>query len=225
MSKKISGIYCIENRISGKKYIGQSRDVKNRYRGHKWHLNNGSHHSRHLQNAWNKYGEDSFIFYIIEECDISQLNEREIYWIAHYDTTDIEFGYNVTAGGEDNPMNYAECRAKLSQSLMGNTIWLGKKHTEETKKKIGDGNRGKFVSEETREKLRLINSHPNGRIGKLSVLSKSIKQIDKDTNEVIGLHESIRQAEISLNGRYTGCIQRCLRGKLNTAYGYKWAYC
>jgi putative uncharacterized protein Z387R len=37
--------------------------------------------------------------------------------------------------------------------MLGNTYWLGRKHTEETKKKIGDVHRGKTVKASTRKKL------------------------------------------------------------------------
>ena len=44
-----SGIYCIENLISGKKYIGQSVNIQNRWNHHICELNKGIHYNDHLQ--------------------------------------------------------------------------------------------------------------------------------------------------------------------------------
>lgn len=93
-----SGIYKIENLVSGKIYVGQSRHIKSRFIQHKSELRNGSHYNKHLQYAWDKYGEVSFVFSIIEECPIELLNERELYWIDKLDT--YNSGYNKTLGGD-----------------------------------------------------------------------------------------------------------------------------
>ena len=63
--EKICGIYCIENILNHKKYIGQSIDINNRWYTHKSKLNTNKHHSKYLQRSWNKYGEYFFDFYII----------------------------------------------------------------------------------------------------------------------------------------------------------------
>ena len=55
------GIYRIKNLINGKLYIGQTLDrFIERYWNHLWKLNNHSHDNRHLQSAWDKYGESGF---------------------------------------------------------------------------------------------------------------------------------------------------------------------
>lgn len=104
MSKeKISGIYCIENIIDGKKYIGQSKNIYNRWYQHKLELNHNKHGNIYLQNAWNKYGENNFKFYIIEKCSEDELNEKEIYYISYFDShahLGKRNGYNLTTGGE-----------------------------------------------------------------------------------------------------------------------------
>ena len=74
----ICGIYCIENIMDGKKYIGQSKNIYTRWYQHKLELNYNKHGNRYLQNAWNKYGENNFKFYIIEKCSEDELNEKEI---------------------------------------------------------------------------------------------------------------------------------------------------
>ena len=50
----ISGIYCIENIITNKKYIGQSINIKDRWSKHKSELNHQTHDNDYLQKAWNK---------------------------------------------------------------------------------------------------------------------------------------------------------------------------
>lgn len=104
MSKeKIVGIYCIENKLNHKKYIGQSRDIMHRWRDHKRNLNKNSHDNRYLQNAWNKYGSNNFLFYILEKCGINLLDDREKFYISSYNThahSANSCGYNLTIGGE-----------------------------------------------------------------------------------------------------------------------------
>jgi group I intron endonuclease len=128
--KVIRGIYCIENLINNKKYIGQSKDIYTRWSNHKWYLNENNHENNHLQNAWNKYGENNFKFYIIEECNENIIDEREQYLIAYYKTTIDLNGYNLDTGGNHN-----------------------KHHSKETKEKIRKSNTGKVASKETRLKI------------------------------------------------------------------------
>ena len=47
-------------------------------------LNRHEHTNNHLQNAWDKYGEENFRFEILEQCEIRDLNRREKYWIDYY---------------------------------------------------------------------------------------------------------------------------------------------
>ena len=86
MDKRLCGIYCIENLINNKKYIGLSRDIKRRWLEHRSELCRGVHINAYLQKAWEKYGEESFSFYIIELCSEEYLDERECYYIKMYIT-------------------------------------------------------------------------------------------------------------------------------------------
>ena len=93
------GIYKITNQVNGKVYVGQSNDIYIRRCCHKSELRKNRHHNIHLQGAWNKYGEENFIFETIEECNEDELDKREIYWINYYKSNDENYGYNLTIGG------------------------------------------------------------------------------------------------------------------------------
>ena len=101
MREKSVGIYCIENIINCKKYIGLSRNIEQRWNEHRYKLRRGKHANIYLQRAWDNYGEDAFKFYIIELCDSDVLSEREEYYIMKENTLSHESGYNLTKGGED----------------------------------------------------------------------------------------------------------------------------
>lgn len=75
-----SGIYQIINKENGKIYIGSTLNFKIRFRMHKNDLRKGGHDNRHLQNAWSKYGEQSFEFCIVENmegCPVKIIREKE----------------------------------------------------------------------------------------------------------------------------------------------------
>ena len=86
------GIYKITKKENGKSYIGQSNDIERRFSEHKYKLDIP------IDIAIQKYGADAFTVGIIEECEINQLDERERFWIAHYNTFK-GFGYNCNEGG------------------------------------------------------------------------------------------------------------------------------
>ena len=100
-----------------------------------------------LQNAWNKYGEDSFEFTIVEET--SDLADREIYWINELDTH--HNGYNLTEGGEDPPDVTGIKRSEETRKLMGD-VQRGRKKTQQHKDNISKGLTGLTRSPEARRK-------------------------------------------------------------------------
>jgi hypothetical protein len=114
------GIYCIENLINGKKYVGQSINIEERIKHHKAQLNSeiSTHHNAHLQNAWDKYGEENFNFYILEECTEDELDDKEKYWSEFYKVYDTNSGYALkTAGrGIGSRIISEETRKKMSIS-------------------------------------------------------------------------------------------------------------
>lgn len=167
-----SGIYCIKNINNNKVYIGSAIDLDSRIRGHRHYLNKGKHANRHLQASWNKHGEASFSFIVIERVHKSQLLEREQYWIDFYDAANGG-GYNLrlTASsnlgikfsdksklkmvrfGKDNPFygktHSEEFKAKLSK------LYKGVKRSEEIKHNISIGHIGRPRSEEIKHKISL----------------------------------------------------------------------
>lgn len=89
------GIYKITKKENGKSYIGQSNDIERRFSEHKTKIDIP------IEIAIKKYGTDAFSFEIIEKCSLDQLDEREKYWIAFYNTYK-GFGYNCNEGGGNN---------------------------------------------------------------------------------------------------------------------------
>lgn len=84
----LSGIYKIHCHVNDKAYVGSSVDVFGRVIGHRKKLIRGDHCNPKLQNAWNKYGRDSFTFSVLEICprDRTILIAREQYWIDELGT-------------------------------------------------------------------------------------------------------------------------------------------
>lgn len=90
-------IYKITNRVNNKVYIGQTHfTVEHRFKQHIKNFNI-EHRQQPLYNAFAKYGLENFSVETLEECDTSRLDEREMFWIAKYDS--FKNGYNATVGG------------------------------------------------------------------------------------------------------------------------------
>lgn len=66
-ANKVSGIYTITNKVTGKLYIGESLDIYRRWHDeHIPQLRKNRHYNKELQNDFNKYGEENFVFEILE---------------------------------------------------------------------------------------------------------------------------------------------------------------
>ena len=94
------GIYKITNKTNGKCYIGQSTRIEKRWKDHYYaHQNiNDEGYNYPLYKAMRKYGYDNFTFEILEECNTALLNEREMFYIKHFNS--FNDGYNQTLGGD-----------------------------------------------------------------------------------------------------------------------------
>lgn len=149
---KKSGIYYIWNLVNNKLYIGKSVNVKKRIAEHKRQLRANKHFNNHLQMAWNKYGEENFMFTVVEKCDcIEDLAIRENKNIKLYKPE-----YNSILVNDEGNWDYPEeAKEKLRK------LRTGKKHTEETKRKIGQLSLGRKWTEETRRKYKETRARNN----------------------------------------------------------------
>ena len=252
------GIYQIKNLINGKRYIGSAVDIKRRWRDHRKQLTARKHHSRKLQNAWNKYGADVFEFSVIEYVsDAECLIDREQHWIDIENA--VSEGYNVAPrafsllGFKHSPESIEKCRAakmgkkmkpsvaealrkanvgrklsddhklKIAKASTGRrrtpeqiakviTAHLGVKRSAETRRRISDAAKGRKTflgrshSDESKKKISLA---------KLGNIPASRKLTPEQALEIRSLREDsgLTYAEIGKIYGVTGeCVGNVVRG-------------
>ena len=89
------GVYCIRCKVNNKAYIGSSVDIKSRWSSHKSLLRTGKHTNKQLQEDYNKYGADSFLYLTLINCKSQMLLKYENMYILLFNTRDISMGYNI----------------------------------------------------------------------------------------------------------------------------------
>lgn len=119
-------IYCYENQINSKKYIGQTNNIERRKREHlssSYNVKNDGYNSA-FHRAIRKYGIENFFFSILEECDEEKANEREQYWIQEKNSYIDNHGYNLTLGGDGNKKisKFSEETIKEIQTLLQSKV-------------------------------------------------------------------------------------------------------
>lgn len=151
-------IYKITNKINGKVYIGQTKKtIEERFQEH---LKKAKiHTNRYLYDAMNKYGYENFIISQIEKCPDNNLNEKEIFWIAFYQSNNKLYGYNMTVGGG------------------GGNTWINNPHKKETSKRLSQANKGKKhkMSNEWKQNITQSNKEKKTILINKNDLEKDIK--------------------------------------------------
>jgi group I intron endonuclease len=205
-------LYRIKNKMNGKSYIGQTiRPIEKRLKEHREGHSKGC---RRIYNAIQKYGWDNFEIDWYE-CVNENLNDHEEFLIEMLGTLSPN-GYNLTEGG-GNRKPSEETNQKRRESQSGeNGYWYGKNHSDESKKKVGDGNRGKTRSKETRQQ------HSESTKGEKHHRSKRVYQYDLDGN-FINSFGSTGEANRHLK-KNSASIRKCANGTCRTAYNFKWSY-
>lgn len=188
----MTGIYCLTS-PSGKSYVGQSVDISRRlYNYEKYNCKK----QPKLYNALLKYGFDKFKIYILEECDIKDLDEYESFWISYLET--VNNGYNLSYGGYNRQLLISS-KNKISSANKGKRI------SEYTKKLISISQKGRKVSDITRMKIK------KSQTGKLVPKERLEKKIntDRTKNIFFGIY------------RHKGCNKFYIRFRQNGIKIYK----
>jgi group I intron endonuclease len=130
-----TGIYKITRKETGKAYVGMSRDIEIRWRGHVNHAMLGKGHAIHA--AIKKYGADAFEFEILEQCTAEKLVEREKHHIAEQKTL-APRGYNMSSGGQSGYSDLSDeaksRHKKVTQEMHKDPEYI-KNHAEAVKRR------------------------------------------------------------------------------------------
>jgi len=194
---KIGGIYCIENILGGKKYIGQAIDLRKRKSQHFYNLKIGRHENSHLQNAYNKYGRVVFEFKILLYCEQFEFTRYEQFFVDYYGKENL---YNICLECVDSSFGTRrseESKLKMSNNhadVFGkNNPFFGKHHSEETIENLSGENNpmyGKHHSEETKEKMSSNQKDQRGEKNHRYGKSPSKETIEKMIKAHSGKHPS-----------------------------------
>lgn len=180
------GIYQILNSVNGNRYVGSAVNLRKRWQNHLSGLRRGQHPNRHLQRAYDKYGESAFVFSLLEHIEDSlQLIPREQYYL---DTFLPEYNISPTAGSQLGFRPSAETRTNLSIAQMG------KRHSMETRQKMSKAQKGRLFSEEHRRKLSEAQkgerNHNYGKHPSADTLRKLSGVTKGERNPFYGKHHS-----------------------------------
>jgi group I intron endonuclease len=215
-----SGIYCIENTVNNKKYVGSSINVYKRRNRHFSELKMVKHKNIKLQRSYNKHGKDNFIFYVLELVeDKNELIKKEQFYI---DTIKPEYNINLIANSSLGVIRSEETKEKIRQANLGleHPEWRNKIKSEAqggdnhwTKNK-GFSEKSKSKMSESQKELYLNGyKHPN---------KKLIIQYTLDM-EFVKEWESGAEIEREL-GFKRASICMCAKGNIKTSNNFIWKY-
>ncbi len=159
-----SGIYVIRCMANGRVYVGSAVWIAKRWRFHREHLRDQRHHSIVLQRAWNKYGEEAFVFEVLAACEKDDLIAVEQKYIDEFRAADKRYGFNInptagsnlgtkfspeacariSAGAKKRPPVSAESRARAAVRMRGNKYLLGHRHSAETLAKLSVSSKANY---------------------------------------------------------------------------------
>lgn len=207
-------IYKIYNDVNDKLYIGKTvSSIEKRFQEHCADNKKERCEKRPLYNAMNKYGIEHFFIELIEECDLKELSEKEIYWIGYYNS--YKNGYNATLGGDGKILYDYDLIVQLYQNGL-------------TGKEIAN----QLVCDIDTVRKALLSAGLNPNDNMIKLLSKKVEMHDKETNELLKIFDSQMDAgrwlkennktEDKKLSRVSGRIGDVCNGKRKTAYGYKW---
>lgn len=230
-----AGIYKITNNITNQHYIGSSVALSNRKCEHFTDLKFNRHSNPKLQNSYNKYGKEAFVFEIIEELFYPETYEKELikehitgreqYYL---DTTDPYYNILKIAYSGFGRKNTPEHNRKISLSKIGKKRNI----TPEWSEKIAKANRGKKKPEGFSEKVskwmkgkqnalgRILSQDTKNKIGEGN--SKKVLQYSLEW-VFIKEWRSITEAVTALNINRSH-IGSCCQGKRKKTGGFRWKY-
>lgn len=185
MYKTITGIYEIVNKINGHRYIGSAVSIRVRWGTHLCVLRSNNHHSKYLQNAWNKYGEDNFDFNVIEICDKDSLLNREQYYMDI-----VKPEYNIRTEARSHRIEFTEeIRAKMRAARVKRVT------RPETRIKLSILAKGRKFSDEHRAKLSIA------QIGNKKSLGHIVSQESRDKSSASNKATYYRNHGTELDGK------------------------
>ena len=227
-------IYKIYNDINDKIYIGQTKKtVEYRFKEHfrqAQYEKEGIRPSTYFHNAINKYGQKHFFVSILEKCKDDFLDEREIYWIQHYNS--YKNGYNSTPGGQ-NDIKKISYKKVIQYDLNGNfkTIF---NNSDEAAKEVGvdasyirnacnpnttNKSAGQYQWRYYTEKYPQQISPITGKSGKVKT---KVKQYDLKGNYIRTFESAIEAAKATHQTRRN--ISFACEKKQDRAGNYQWRY-
>lgn len=239
---KIAGIYKLTNLVNGKIYIGKSVNLYVRTLQHRQEASRPARRSYPISKAIQKYGWDNFELVILETCPNLSKQDillREAVWIEKYHSTDKEKGYNIAHHSNDcsGIVRSIETRILMSQIAKERCKkyhpWTGRRHSLETKTKMSQSAKERLkngVSDITRNKISFAS-----RLQNRENFKKQIKQIDRQTGQIIKIWNGIVDATISFGrpkNRSSAIWAACnnyvspsnKQSSRKTAFGFYWDY-
>lgn len=214
-------IYGIRVKGEDIKYVGKTNGTLNR------RLTLHKYESKRAKNKTHKHNWilkniDSLEIILIEEVSKSDWQLCEKKWIAHFGLDKLTNSSEGGLGGCGKKLTKLH-KSNISKAMI-NLIEEGKVDYKSRAKKISKANKGRIVSENTKEKLRQRNLGVSQSIETRKKKSKGgVLQIDKVTNKIINEYLSLHEAAKAINA-YAGNISSACTGRLKTYRGYIWKY-
>lgn len=229
-------VYKHTNKINGKSYVGQTCQSLSQ----RWRRGEGYKSSTYFYHAIQKYGWDNFEHTILE-CGLNEneVDERERFWIKYFNSTNENYGYNLSDGGNAehsfNLQHKIHHQQAVSKALGVSVICLNTKKIYPTIRQAMFETGAEHISDCCKGKIKTSGKDKNGNALYWKYLSEYTgtekieikKQLRKKTSVLCittgKIYQSAKEAERK-TGIDSGSIGRCCNGKRKTAGQCTWQW-